>query len=228
MITISDLNFAYDKKAVLKNLSANLETKEIHGIIGLNGSGKTTFFNVLCGYEKDYGGKITSDGSSIKKSEFALLETENYFYPKLTGAEYLNIFSNSKTGSNQNQFEKLFDLPLNELVDSYSTGMKKKLLLLCNIKQNKNIYVLDEPFNGLDLEANKTLEYIIQGLKEKGKTVLISSHIIDPLITLCDKIHFLSNGSFKKTYAKAEFSLLEEEIFGEMKEKIKNNLNFNL
>lgn len=227
MISVDNLSFTYDTKPVLQGLSANFNTQEIHGIIGLNGSGKTTFFNVLCGYEKHYSGKITLNGSTIRKTEFALLETENYFYPKLTGAEYLNIFSGNQTSFNQEQFVELFNLPLNELVDGYSTGMKKKLLLLCNLKQNKNIYVLDEPFNGLDLEANKTLEYIIRALKEKGKTVFISSHIIDPLITLCDKIHFLSGGVFKKTYEKEHFHLLDEEIFGKMKEKIRNNIDLN-
>src|ERR1700756_1847746 len=103
--------------------------------------------------------------------------------------------------------------------------MKKKLMLLSYIKQDKLVYVLDEPFNGLDLEANKTLEIIIELLKQKGKTIFISSHIIDPLLNICNKIHYLNDKTFVKTYQKPEFNLLEDEIFGKLKNKLKADID---
>ncbi len=113
--------------------------------------------------------------------------------------------------------QEYFKLPLDELIENYSTGMKKKLALLAVLKQGKPIFILDEPFNGLDLETNKVLEIIIVSLKQKQKTVFVSSHIIDPLLTTCDKIHLLENGCFVKTYFKSDFSKIEEDLFGKLK-----------
>ena len=95
--------------------------------------------------------------------------------------------------------------------------MKKKLALLAVLKQDKPIFILDEPFNGLDLKTNKVLEIIIKSLKQKQKTVFVSSHIIEPLLSTCDCIHLLENGCFVKTYPKAEFGKIEDELFGKLK-----------
>ena len=225
MIEINNLSFSYGNKVVLNNINISFKTPAIHGIVGLNGSGKTTFFNLLCGFEKPSGGTILFSNSLIKKADTAFLETETYFYPKLTGNEFLNVFPKVNTTFNQQKMAELFNVPLAELVEGYSTGMKKKLILLSHLKQDKQIYVLDEPFNGLDLEANKTLEIIIETLKKRGKTIFISSHIIDPLINLCDKIHYLSNHTFVKSYTKDQFHLVEEEIFGDLKSNFKNSIS---
>jgi len=225
MIILDKLNFSYGKKQILKDISISFEIGEVHGIIGLNGAGKTTFFNVLCGYEKATEGKITYNNHSIHTSEIGFLETENYFYPKLTARDFLNVFAQTNTSFNQNKLVEIFSLPLDELIQNYSTGMKKKLMLLSYIKQDKLVYVLDEPFNGLDLEANKTLEIIIELLKQKGKTIFISSHIIDPLLNICNKIHYLNDKTFVKTYQKPEFNLLEDEIFGKLKNKLKADID---
>ena len=224
MITLDKIRFSYGEKQILKDISISFEEGEVHGIVGLNGAGKTTFFNLICGYEKVTEGKITYNNHSIIKNDIGFLETENYFYPKLTAKDFLNVFTQTNTSFNQDKLVDIFNLPLDELIQNYSTGMKKKLMLLSYIKQDKQVYVLDEPFNGLDLEANKTLEIIIDILKQKGKTIFISSHIIEPLLNVCDKIHYLSNRSFTKTYQKTEFHLLEDEIFGSLKSKLKTDI----
>ena len=221
MITLNKVSFSYGEKHILKDISISFNEGEVHGIIGLNGAGKTTFFNLICGYEKASTGNITYNNQSIIKNEIGFLETENYFYPKLTAKDFLNVFTQTNTSFNQDKLVDIFNLPLDELIQNYSTGMKKKLMLLSYIKQDKKVYVLDEPFNGLDLEANKTLEIIIDMLKQKGKTIFISSHIIDPLLHVCGEIHYLSNKTFTKTYQKTEFNILEEEIFGTLKSKLK-------
>jgi ABC-2 type transport system ATP-binding protein len=224
MIILDKTSFAYGDKQILKDISIAFNEAEVHGIVGLNGAGKTTFFNLLCGYEKVTEGKITYDGHSLIKREIGFLETENYFYPKLTGKDFLNVFTQTNTSFSQDKLVEIFNLPLDELIQNYSTGMKKKLMLLSYIKQDKQVYVLDEPFNGLDLEAGKTLEIIIEILKQKGKTIFISSHIIEPLLNICDKIHYLSHKTFSKSYTRNEFHLLEEEIFGSLKSKLKTDI----
>ena len=110
-----------------------------------------------------------------------------------------------------------FKLPLNDLIETYSTGMKKKLALLGVLKQVKKIFFFDEPFNGLDMETIKIVEIIIKALKEKGKTVFISSHIIDNLLTVCDSIHYLDNGRFTKSFEKSDFHRIEDELFRKLK-----------
>jgi ABC-2 type transport system ATP-binding protein len=228
MITLDKISFSYGTKQILKDISVSFEEAEVHGVIGLNGAGKTTFFNLLCGYEKVTEGKITYNNQSTIKDKIGFLETEIFFYPKLTARDFLNVFTQTNTSFNQDKLVEIFNLPLDELIQNYSTGMKKKLMLLSYIKQDKQVYVLDEPFNGLDLEANKTLEIIIDLLKQKGKTIFISSHIIDPLLNICDKIHYLSDKKFTKTYQKNEFNLLEEEVFGKLKSKLKTEIDLAL
>ena len=103
------------------------------------------------------------------------------------------------------------------LVENYSTGMKKKLALLGVLKQNQPIFILDEPFNGLDLETNKIHEIIITTLGKKDKTIFVSSHIIEPLLSICDKIHLLENGNFITTFDKNEFDKIDDILFGKLK-----------
>lgn len=81
---------------------------------------------------------------------------------------------------------------------------------------------MDEPFNGLDIETNKVLELIITRLKQKEKTVFVSSHIIEPLITICDEIHLLENGQFMKSYLKKDFAKIDEELFGKLRGEAEN------
>jgi ABC-2 type transport system ATP-binding protein len=188
-----------------------------HGIIGLNGAGKTTFFNVLSTFLKS--GTVELDGHSIRRQDVAFLETHNFFYSNLTGKEYLDIFPQTNLHFNLDTINNLLQLPLKELIETYSTGMKKKLALLSIIKQDKPVYILDEPFNGLDMETNQVLEMMIARLRAIGKTVFISSHILSPLLNVCDKIHLLQNGTFLKTYEQAQFKNINEELFLDFREK---------
>jgi ABC-2 type transport system ATP-binding protein len=162
-------------------------------------------------------GTIKFNGNSITYKDIAYLETVNFFYSRITGNEYLKIFKQTNPDFNLNSLQEFLKLPLDDLIETYSTGMKKKLALLGVLKQDKQLFLLDEPFNGLDLETNKILELIISTLKEKGKTVFVSSHIIDPLLTVCDMIHYLENGKFAKTFDKNNFHHIEDELFKKLK-----------
>lgn len=217
MINVKNLSVSFNDHAVLKNITTDFEEGMVHGIVGLNGAGKTTFFNVLGKMLKPDFGEIIQNGSILEIKDTAYLETVNFFFSRITGNEYLKIFRQTNTEFNLLTLQGYFKLPLNELIENYSTGMKKKLALLAVLKQDKPIFILDEPFNGLDLETNKILEIIILSLKQKQKTVFISSHIIEPLLSTCDKMHLLENGCFVKTYQKTDFSKIEEDLFGKLK-----------
>ena len=217
MISVKNLVVLFNDHAVLKNITVDFETGLVHGIVGLNGAGKTTFFNVLAKMLTPASGELIQNGKALGIKDSAYLETNNFFFSRITGNEYLKIFNQTNAGFNLAALQDYLKLPLDELIENYSTGMKKKLALLAVLKQDKPVFILDEPFNGLDLETNKILEIIILSLKQKQKTVFVSSHIIDPLLSVCDKIHLLEDGCFVKTYLKNDFSKIEEDLFGRLK-----------
>jgi ABC-2 type transport system ATP-binding protein len=217
MITINNLNISYNtNKKVINNLNLSLRERLIHGIVGLNGAGKTTLLNALFGLKKMDSGSIWIDNQKINKKSVAFLFTENYFYSNITGREYLNLLKNQEFDIEQ--WNKLFSLPLDSIVNGYSNGMKKKLALLGILKQDKPLMILDEPFNGLDIEACRIIRMILLRLKEKNKTIIITSHIIETLTSLCDYIHYLENGRITYSKDKNGFSDFERKVF----EKIEN------
>lgn len=210
MLRIHNLSSSFHTTEVLKNVNLEVNKGTVFGILGKNGAGKTTFFD--CIYQnKKYAGTILFSESKISRTHISYLETENYFYPYITGNEYLNFFS-----SNTVDFKQLstaFNLPLNKYVQDYSSGMKKKLALLGMLLLDKPINILDEPFNGVDFEGVNQVYEIIDNLKSKQKIILISSHVIETLFRTCDKIGILNNGSIEYVYSKTDFHLLENFKF---------------
>ncbi len=210
MIIIDNISVSYEQQ-IINSLSLSLPDNNIHGIVGLNGAGKTTLLNTIFGLKKPDSGTILYNGQQLSKKDVSYLTTENFFYSGITGEEYVSLFNNKQFDINQ--WNKLFDLPLKQVISEYSTGMKKKLALMGVLKQNKPIMILDEPFNGLDIEACRIIRSILLRLKEQGKTIIITSHIIETLTNLCDYIHYLENGKIKYSKEKNEFENFQKEIF---------------
>lgn len=213
MIQIKDLKISYGDHVAFNCDDHSFEEGIIHGIVGLNGAGKTSFFNTMAGYLPVKQGQIRYNGLPLKRGQIGYLETHNYFYPNITGREYLDIFPNTNSRFQLEKLNQLFQLRLDEITEGYSTGMRKKLALLAILKQNRPVYIMDEPFNGLDLETNRALEITIAQLKANGSTILISSHILAPLLSICDKAHLLRDGQFVRTYDKNELHTMEAELF---------------
>ena len=212
MITIKDLTVSYTpERKILDSLDLHLAANCIHGIVGLNGAGKTTLFETIFGFKQADKGVIQLNGRAISKKDIAYLPAENYFYPLITGREYLALFYNPLFCLDP--WNELIKLPLDQVIDEYSSGMKKKLALLGIIKQNRPILILDEPFNGLDIEMCRILHLILMQLKERGKTILISSHIIETLTNLCDYIYYLSNGTIKNNCDKTNYADFEAMLY---------------
>ncbi|MDR0537086.1 MAG: ATP-binding cassette domain-containing protein [Tannerellaceae bacterium] len=216
MLTIDNIRIRYGNSSsyVLKDLFLSLEPG-IHGLVGLNGAGKTTLLNAIYRFIPINEGRITFNGSPLRRADIAYLEMDNYFYPQMTGHEYLQLFT-APPGApfDQSGWQQLFSLPLDDITENYSTGMRKKLALMAVIKTGKPIILLDEPFNGLDLEGVRLLTMILNHLRSagNGKTIIITSHIYETLADSCDCIHYLSEGRILRRYSRHEFSLLRDEL----------------
>ncbi|WP_373548845.1 ATP-binding cassette domain-containing protein [Haliscomenobacter sp.] len=211
MIQIENLSKNYGSKTVLKQINFELEPGKVYGMVGENGAGKTTLFKCIAGLE-DCSGSISSP-YSILKNHLGFLPTNPYFLPKITGSEYLQLLCNARNIPLNNFAEKnIFDLPLAQYAETYSTGMKKKLALTGILLQKNDFFILDEPFNGVDIQSNMLITAIIERLKAAQKTILISSHIFSTLNDTCDQIFVLRGGEIVQRVEKPDFQQLDEEM----------------
>lgn len=211
MIELQNISKSYGSKKVLQEINISFEKGKVYGIVGQNGAGKSTLFRCIAGLET-FDGKINSKLVPLK-NKLGLLLTETFFFSKITGKEYVELLLHARKQKAHNLTEKnIFDLPLNKYASTYSTGMKKKLALTAILLQENEVFILDEPFNGVDVEGNFLITEIIHRLKNAGKTILISSHIFTTLKETCDEIHLLQSGKITKTVLQSEFNDLEKEM----------------
>jgi len=225
MLTLRNLNAGYGKLTVIRNLDLSLEKGMIHGLIGLNGSGKSTLLKCISGILSPQNGEMLLDEMSFNVKHVGLLETEPYFYNGITGREFLNLFKDPDGKIFMaDEWGSLFNIPLDKLIDGYSTGMKKKLAITGVIKTNRKIILLDEPFNGLDLESSRVLSTILPQLVTEGKIIIISSHILDTLKGICSKIHYLNDGKIQRTFTPGDENEIESVIFHELDQHLSKRI----
>lgn len=215
LINITDLSKNYGKTNVLHGLSVTYQSGMIYGLAGENGAGKTTLFNCIMGLT-GYAGCID------KASDISIgyLPAENHFYSMITGYEYLDFCIKAKgkkiDRTRVEETNKMFQLPLHRYASEYSTGMKKKLALMALLLQDNDLYILDEPFNGVDLYGCIQLKKIIRSLKTGGKTLLLSSHQITILRELCDSIDYLSRHTIVRRYTDEPVEEIERSILADI------------
>jgi len=211
MIKIEKLSKFYGKNQVLHSIDLEFKKGRVYGFVGENGAGKTTLLRCIAGLET-YEGQITSVFNNLK-DHLGLLLTEPFFFSKITGKEYIQLLINARNVSvSKIEGRNIFDLPLNQYASTYSTGMKKKLALTAILLQENDLFILDEPFNGVDIQSNLIITEIIKKLKDLEKTVIISSHIFSTLADTCDEINLMKNGKIIRKVKQQEFNNLETEM----------------
>lgn len=192
---------AYDKLKVLDKVSLSIPPGSVFGILGPNGSGKTTLLGILldviksdegyCEWGENTGGKFNNGKVG------ALLETPN-FYPYLSGEENLKITSLIKQCDASEIDEVMGLLGLSEhkkkLFGAYSLGMKQRLAIAACLIGNPEVIIFDEPTNGLDPEGIADVRVLIKNLHSQGKTVIISSHLLDEIEKICTHVGVLNMG----------------------------------
>jgi ABC-2 type transport system ATP-binding protein len=209
MLDISISKKEFGSKIIFENTTITIQENGIYGIVGKNGEGKTTLFKCMLSLTP-FEGKISFKSEALKSQKIAWCPTEPALYEELTAAEFYDFYR-ELTSSTSNNSKMLFDVTENQLIKNFSTGMKKKAYLNAVFQNDYSIYILDEPFNGLDLESNYIL---IQYLKEKSKSsiIIISSHILEILYANCKSIFVIKEKKIVN-FQKDDFQKIEEKLF---------------
>jgi len=222
MLTLDRISAGYNDTLVLKDITISFLDGGIHGLIGLNGSGKTTLMKVIFGLHKANFGTVQFRNSTTY-GQVAFLETENYFYHSITGAEYLSLL-NAHKGYDFTPWMRLFNLPGAGFIEDYSSGMKKKLAIIGVICSGKPLLLLDEPFNGLDMESVRILTQVLRQLRIKGKTILITSHILSSMTDVCDTLTIIRDGIISKSFDYVDAAEIEEQVYSELDSQIQQQI----
>jgi ABC-2 type transport system ATP-binding protein len=229
IIKIENLSKAYEKNLVLRNINLEIAAGQIVGYIGPNGAGKSTTIKILCGITDSFGGEVSVLGMDVRKNALEVKQKIGYIpelaalYEVLTPIEYLRFsgklynMEDSVIAKKTNDLLRLFDLhdKANNRMTSYSKGMKQKVLLISGLFHNPEIIFLDEPLSGLDANAVILVKEILAQLKTAGKTIFYSSHIMDVVekisdrIVIIDKGEIKADGSFEELKSKAHEGSLE-------------------
>ncbi len=214
MLKIESIKQQFGSKVIFENVNLEFSPDKVYGVVGANGVGKTTLFRVISGQYKLQEGKMTYYENPITRNEISFLPTDPYFYPYMNGREYLSIVlvDDSKI-EEATRMSNFLNLNLDQIVDTYSTGMKKKLAFIAIYIQNRAISIYDEPFNGVDLESNELLSTYIEKQKV-GKVTLLSSHILSMLNELCDEILHIEKGFVITRYQPEQYANLKLRIRG--------------
>lgn len=211
MIRIEGLTKQYGASKVLDGVNLSFESGMVYGIVGANGAGKTTLFKCIAGLE-EFEGTIKSEHEKLK-NHIGFLPTDPYYLSRMTGREYIQLVCTARKNRVTDIDDRnVFDLPLDQYASTYSTGMKKKLALIAILIQGFDIFILDEPFNGVDLHGNLLMTEIIRKLSTLGKTILISSHILSTLTDTCDEIYIFEQGLVARKVEREQFPDLAQAM----------------
>mgnify|MGYP000946301017 FL=1 len=206
MIKTQNLTKEFETTVAVRDLDLTVEAGQIYAFLGPNGAGKTTTIMMLLGLEKPTSGKIEIMGQSLDTDYFSIkrrigVVSENqYLYDDMTAWEYLNFFGRLYEVEDREKKIKAFLERVklyhrrNERLAGYSHGMKQKISIARALLHDPELLILDEPQNGLDPYGIQEVRDIIKEENQRGKTVLISSHILSEIEQTCNRVAILNKG----------------------------------
>ena len=209
MLEIKELTRVYGRFTALNHLNIQIGDGELHGFVGPNGAGKSTTMRILATLLPPTSGTAVMDGVDVRKAPRRMRELIGYMpdffgvYDRLKTWEYLDFYARCYGFSNQERMrmiDQLLELVrLSDKRDSYvdvlSRGMKQRLCLAHALIHDPRLLILDEPASGMDPRARAEMKDILRSLKDMGKTVLISSHILPELSEMCDSLTIIDHGN---------------------------------
>jgi len=235
IISIKNLRMSYGNETVLNGINIEIPRGQIIGYIGTNGAGKSTTIKIMLGILEGYEGKVEILGQDISNGSIEYKKKIGYvpeladIYENLTAYEYISFLGEiyeldqEKLIDRATKLMKLFGTngAMHSRISSYSKGMKQKLLIICSLIHNPDILFFDEPLSGLDANSVMVFKEVMNTLAKKGKTIFYSSHIMDVVEKVSDRILLLNNG---RIVADGSFEELKnnqkegslEEIFNDL------------
>ncbi len=208
MIRVRDLVKSFDGKQAVQGVSFDVEPGQITGYLGPNGAGKSTTVKMITGVLRTTSGSIEVCGVDVlqqpleAKRRIGYVPESQALYTSLTPNEYLSLVAElhdmdrGYAAERIRQLTEAFGLTesVDRLIETFSKGMRQKVLLIGALLHDPDVLLLDEPLNGLDVNMALTFRRILEGLAERGKTILFCSHILDVVERLCTRIIVLDQG----------------------------------
>lgn len=202
MICIKNYSKMLKKQKILDEITLTLEDGQCYGYVGYNGCGKTMLLRAVCGYIKPDQGDVNVDGISMKDNyieDAGIIIGEPQFMGGYSGLENLEILAAIRKKISTLEIENWLDKvgllkEKDKKYRQYSLGMKQKLRIAQAFMEDPKYYILDEPFNALDKKSVKIVEDLIHSEKQKGKTILLTSHDERNIYRLCDKVYEMEEG----------------------------------
>ena len=209
MIETKNLTKSYGDLLAVNNLNITVNSSEIYGFLGPNGAGKTTTIKILVSLLKPTSGTAFINGIDVMKEPLktktliGYIPDESLIYPKLTGREFLLFIADIfeiPFNSAKKKIDDLFCLfslteRSNTLIETYSHGMKQKLVFSAALLHDPKILIMDEPTVGLDPQSAKLVKDIIRELANKGKTIFMSTHILEIAEKMCSRVGIINKGT---------------------------------
>lgn len=209
VMTLKNLKKNYGKHQVLKGINLNVYRGDIIGYIGSNGAGKSTTIKILLGLLDGYSGTVEIFGEPLEKNSVTYKKHVGYvpesanMYEQLTPNEYLSFVGTLYGLDEKTARAKAFQLlsllnmekAFHQRIDSFSKGMRQKVLIVSSLLHNPDIIFMDEPLNGLDTNSVSIIKQIMKRLASEGKTIFFSSHIMEVVEDMSDRIVLLSDGN---------------------------------
>ncbi len=208
IITIRNLRKSYGKKEVLHSIDLGIAPGQVIGYIGPNGAGKSTTVRILAGLDNQFEGEVMVNGFDVRKEGIEVKKIIGYIpeqteiYDVLTPREFLTMLGRLQ-GMEQAILEERMvkmlsyfgmDIHIDERMDTFSKGMRQKVLLVSGLMHNPEIIFMDEPLSGLDANTVILVKEIITQLAEQGKTIIYCSHIMDTVEKISDRIILIADG----------------------------------
>lgn len=220
MLNIQHLTRRYLTKEAVSDLTLTFEKGKTYALLGPNGSGKTTLMKMIAGLTKQTSGTITLDNMPVgpkTKAHIAYMPTESYFYPYMSIRDAGRYYADFFDDFDQQRFDEMVKrMELNEKdkIRNLSSGMNAKLRLALTLSRNAEVMMFDEPLNGVDILTRKQVVDEIIRNRQEGRTMIISTHLVDELNDFIDVAVFIKNGVLTKLGDRAAL----EEKYGSLKE----------
>ena len=200
IISVKNLSKSYGSHQVLSNVSFDFEGGQIIGLLGPNGSGKTSLIKILTGLIHDYEGDVRIDGDEpgvVTKAKVAYLPERTYLADWMRSIDAINFMADFYKDFDKEKALRMletFQLPLKQKIKTMSKGMQEKLQLLLVLSRNAKLYVLEEPLGGVDPAARAFILDTIMKNHPEGSTILISTHLIYDVEKIINSVHMIGMG----------------------------------